>query len=179
MDSLSIILLDFARSEGACAAGIATVETLEGGPPSADIAYVLPEAKSAVAFAVPLDPELILPYFTKQERTSVEQNIIQANTRASGISLEMANYLQLRGFASTPIPANLRYRADTPGGAGDMYPDISHRYLAVRSGVGYFGLSGNVITPVEGAAVIRADAHFDSVGGLFDCGLASCQYGMV
>jgi epoxyqueuosine reductase QueG len=33
-------------------------------------------------------------------------------------------------------------------------PDISHRYLAVRSGIGWFGFSGNVITKDYGAAVI-------------------------
>jgi epoxyqueuosine reductase QueG len=35
----------------------------------------------------------------------------------------------------------------------DFMPDISHRYLAVRSGVGWFGLSGNVITKQNGASV--------------------------
>ena len=35
-----------------------------------------------------------------------------------------------------------------------MYPELSLRYLAVRSGVGHFGLSGNVITKDHGAAVI-------------------------
>jgi len=154
MDSLSEMLLDFAKHEGACAAGIATTETLSGGPPSADLTYVMPRAKSAIAFAVPLNQDLILPYLSKQDRLSVERDIIQANSRASGISLELANYLQMRGIEATPIPANLRYRRDTPNGIWDMYPDISHRYLAVRSGVGYFGLSGNVITPTEGAAVI-------------------------
>jgi epoxyqueuosine reductase QueG len=36
----------------------------------------------------------------------------------------------------------------------DFLPDISHRYLAARSGVGWFGLSGNIITPSHGAAVV-------------------------
>jgi epoxyqueuosine reductase len=154
MDALSETLLDFARHEGACAVGIATVETLAEGPPSADITYVMPEAKSAVAFAVPLNQDLILPYLTKRDRLSVERDIIRANSRASGISLELANYLQMRGIEATPVLANLRYRADTPNGIWDMYPDISHRYLAIRSGVGYIGLSGNVITPTEGAPII-------------------------
>ena len=35
-----------------------------------------------------------------------------------------------------------------------MKPDVSLRYLAVRSGVGWFGLSGNVITAEQGAAII-------------------------
>jgi epoxyqueuosine reductase QueG len=34
------------------------------------------------------------------------------------------------------------------------YPDIAHRYLAMRSGVGYMGLYGNILHPAHGAAVI-------------------------
>ena len=47
---------DYLTCEGACAVGVATTETLAGGPPSTDLEYVLPGAKSAVSFAVPLDP---------------------------------------------------------------------------------------------------------------------------
>jgi epoxyqueuosine reductase QueG len=73
---------------------------------------------------------------------------------ASGISLELANYLSQKGFPSTPLTANTSYRSDTKRGYMDEKPPVSHRYLAVRSGVGFFGLSGNVLTPGEGAAVI-------------------------
>jgi epoxyqueuosine reductase len=52
------------------------------------------------------------------------------------------------------VPANAVYRRDTRRGMLDFIPDLSHRYLAVRSGVGWFGLSGNVITKTHGAAVI-------------------------
>jgi epoxyqueuosine reductase QueG len=33
-------------------------------------------------------------------------------------------------------------------------PNVSLRYLAARSGIGWFGLSGNVIRENEGAALI-------------------------
>jgi epoxyqueuosine reductase QueG len=36
----------------------------------------------------------------------------------------------------------------------DFKLDISHRYLAVQSGVGWFGLSGNVIAKQSGASVV-------------------------
>ncbi|MBW2368538.1 MAG: epoxyqueuosine reductase, partial [Deltaproteobacteria bacterium] len=36
----------------------------------------------------------------------------------------------------------------------DEMPPISHRYLAVRAGLGHFGLSGNVIRKEEGAGII-------------------------
>ena len=46
---------DLARCYGAGEVGIITTEMLEGGPPCTDLTYVLPNAKSAVSFGVPLD----------------------------------------------------------------------------------------------------------------------------
>ncbi len=82
------------------------------------------------------------------------QNNIHINVMASGISLELANYLKHKGFPSVPLSANTAYRTDTNNGIYDEKPPISHRYLAVRSGVGFFGLSGNVLTKTDGAAII-------------------------
>ena len=59
MKELSRTVMDYVMSLGACAAGIATVNTLAGGPPSADLRYILPSAQSAVVFALPLDQALI------------------------------------------------------------------------------------------------------------------------
>lgn len=154
MKSLSETVIDFVKAEGVCAAGIATVETLAGGPPSADLTYVLPEAKSAVSFAVPLDQSLIPPYLSKKDRRSHERDNFRTNLVAGGISLQLSKFLQQKGYATVPLAPNEVYRQDTPRGAIDMFPDISLRYLAVRSGVGSFGLSGNVLTKSEGAAVI-------------------------
>jgi len=52
------------------------------------------------------------------------------------------------------VESNFVYRKDTARGPFDEKPPISHRYLAVRSGIGHFGLSGNVIRENEGAAII-------------------------
>jgi epoxyqueuosine reductase QueG len=171
MEELSRTVIDYVMCEGACATGIASLETLRGGPPSSDITFVLPEAKSAVTFAVPLDESLIPQYLMKKDRLSHERNNLITNSIASGIALHLAKFLQKKGYRSVPVAANYFYREDTlhaegeeifPGGSRDMspegelnrFPDVSHRYLAVRSGVGHFGLSGNVITKNEGAAVI-------------------------
>ncbi len=154
MDNLREIVLDQVKLGGACACGIATKETLAGGPESTDLAKVLPGAKSAVSFAYPLDTEAIDLFISKKDRRLHERNNIDVNLLASGGALNLAGYLEMKGYRSFPVIANNYYRTDTPGGALDMMPDISQRYLAVRSGVGYFGLSGNVIIPKEGAAVI-------------------------
>ncbi len=67
MKHLSQIALEFPLSHGAFASGIATVETLRGGPPSTDLSFVLSGARSAVSFALPFDRTTIVP--TLQRRT--------------------------------------------------------------------------------------------------------------
>ena len=94
------------------------------------------------------------PYLRKEDRRSYELDNIRTNTLVSGISLEIASYLSQKGYPSAALAANLVYRTDTPNGPHDEKPAISHRYLAVRSGLGHFGLSGNVITKEFGGAVI-------------------------
>lgn len=154
MNKLTQTVIDKVMGEGACDAGIATIETLEGGPPSADLPYVLPDAKSAVCFAVALDQSLIVPYLNKQDYLSHTRDNTRANKVASGIALDLARFLEQRGYPSYPVAANVVYRQDTERGLVDMFPDVSLRYLAVASGVAHFGLSGNVIRKEEGAAII-------------------------
>jgi epoxyqueuosine reductase QueG len=43
-----------------------------------------------------------------------------------------------------------------------MHPPISHRYLAVRSGIGHFGYSGNIITKEYGSAIVLASVVTDA-----------------
>ncbi|HHE75134.1 MAG TPA: epoxyqueuosine reductase [Desulfobacteraceae bacterium] len=159
MEKLSRIVQEFAQIEGACHVGISTVKTLEGGPSSTDLTYVLPGAKSAISFAVAIDQKVIPPYLMKTDRIAFENEIIRINALASGIALHLANYLSQKGYPSVPVAANNVYRPPTSGGvpgylADLYYPDIAHRYLAVRSGVGHMGLSGNVLSNHHGASII-------------------------
>jgi len=154
MEHLTETAREFVLDEGACAVGIATLDTLRGGPPSAELRYVLPQARSAVSFAVALDQTLIEPFLAKRDRRAHERDNIRANTLSSGIALNLAKWLEQEGYPSVPIASNNVYRLEVPRGRVAMDPDISLRYLAVRSGVGHFGLSGNVITDSHGAGVI-------------------------
>jgi hypothetical protein len=52
-------MTELLMTQGVPLVGVSTRETLEGGPPSTDLEYVLPGAKSAITFAVPLDQEKI------------------------------------------------------------------------------------------------------------------------
>jgi epoxyqueuosine reductase QueG len=155
MNDLKMLTLDYPLSEGAIGSGIATIDSLRGGPPSTDLTEVFPEARSAIVFAVPLDQRLIDPFLNKTDRLSHERDNIRTNNVAAGIAVGLADYLRQKGIQSTAISPNKVYRpAELKKGL--MLPDISLRYLAVAAGVGHFGLSGNVITKEYGAGVILA-----------------------
>jgi len=142
------------RSYGGARIGITTRETLAGGPPSTDLTYILPEAKSAITFALPLNKSFIRPFLAKEDRLSHERDNLQVNIFATGLAAHIAKHLEQKGFPSQGVVSNESYRDEKPWGRLGMNPDLSHRYLAVRSGVGWFGFSGNVITPEYGASVI-------------------------
>lgn len=167
---------DFARREGAAAAGVARVEDLTSAPASADPAYVLDGATAVVTFAVGMATQPIHAYLAKQDRLGLEREMIDANVRASGIALHLTNYLRGRGHQAEPVAANLVYRPsdegadDTASGAYDptapVYPDLAHRYMAVCAGLGHMGRSGNFLLHPShgdyGAAVILASVVTDA-----------------
>jgi len=159
---LTEALTEMALSLGAFKVGIATTKNLLGGPPSTYLTYVLPEAKSAVCFALAFDQNLIEPYFRKVDHESLETNKVMTSTIADGIALDMANFLQQSGYKAVPQSANFVYRKDTEDWSLDMHPPISHRYLAVRSGIGYFGYSGNIITKEYGSAIVLVSVVTDA-----------------
>lgn len=154
MERMTQTIKDFALGGGAVDVRIATTETLRGGPPSTNLSYVLPDAKSAIVFTLPLDQDAIESFLKKEDMGSLNINNRRVNTMASGISLELSSYLNMKGIVSAPVTANGVYRKDVEGGAYTEIPPLSLRYLAVRSGIGHFGLSGNIITSQHGAAVI-------------------------
>ena len=59
VERLTNTVKDLVLGASAVTVGIAIPEMLKGGPPSTDLSYVLPEARSAVVFALPLDQGVI------------------------------------------------------------------------------------------------------------------------
>ncbi len=149
---------EIARDYGACAVGITTRETLAGGPPSTDLEYVLPGACSAVTFALPLDQDKIEDFIAKRDRSGHQDDYSRTGTMASGIAAQIAGYIAHFGYASVGVLSNEVYRNDAESQPRHLRPDLSHRMLAVRGGVGWFGFSGNVLTPENGAMVSLATA---------------------
>jgi len=66
MNKLTRRAMELACCYGAVAVGAVTVENLKGGPPSTDLSYVLPAARSAISFAVPLNQDHIDAWFAKK-----------------------------------------------------------------------------------------------------------------
>ncbi len=161
-EDLNQLLKDLVLNAGAIDVGVVTTETLEGGPPSTDLSYVLDGAKSAVVFALPLDQEKIELFLKKEDFHGHNLDNVRTNTHTSGIALDLARFLEMKGQAAVPVESNQVYRKDTPRGPFDEKPPISHRYLAIRAGLGHFGLSGNVIRKKEGAAIILGSVVTDA-----------------
>ena len=83
--------------------------------PSADITYIMPEARSAVSFALPLDREKIQPLPFKRDHAAHEQDNIELNVRASRLAKELALWLEEKGHAAKRVVANLNYRQEEEG----------------------------------------------------------------
>ena len=145
---------EFPINYGASIVGITTLVTLAGGPPSTDLTYVLEEARSAVTFAVPLDAAKTRDYLSKIDREAHQKDYTRTSVIADGIAAQLASFIQQFGYQSVAVMQNLVYRNDKPGDLNHRYPILSHRYLAVRGGVGWIGFSGNLLTPEHGPNVI-------------------------
>jgi epoxyqueuosine reductase QueG len=148
------LVFDWLETEGAVAVGVSTRETLAGGPASTDLDYVLPGAKSAISFAVPFNEEKIERFLAKKDHAGHQKDNFGTNIIVSRMAYGLGVYLDEKGHPSKGTASNAVYRKDQPRGIYDFKPDISHRYLAVRCGVGWFGLSGNVITKTHGASIV-------------------------
>lgn len=160
--SLEALIEEFLLERGALRVGIATTETLSGGPPSADITYRMEGARSAVSFALPLDRDRIRSFLAKEDRLGHEEDNLRANNRSRDLSWELAEMLRREGHQAKGLAANLRYRQDADDWALLLHPDLSHRYVAVRSGMASYGWSGNVGIRGHGTAVILGTTVTDA-----------------
>jgi len=152
--SLNQTVEDFLLERGVLKVGVATRETLAGCPPSADITYKLKDARSAISFALPLNRDHIRFFLGKKDRVSHEKDNVNTNLRLRSLSWELAQVLKQEGHESKGTAANLKYRREVKDWELTRPPDISHRYMAARSGVGSFGWSGNVGIKAYGTAIL-------------------------
>jgi len=167
---------DFLRASGCNAVGVCNREGLEGGPPSTDLTRELDSARSAIVFSLPLDQEKIERYMAKIDHGGHQEDYIRTNNVAQGLASEVAHSLRGFGFEAVPVfagntpsggdardpspqsdaqrEAARRYPAKESDLAAGAIPVLSQRFLAAAAGVGFFGMSGNILTESHGPAVV-------------------------
>ena len=147
------ILLD----QGAISVGFATKKTIEGGPPTTDMTYILPEAETAICFAVPLDKPKIRSFLGKElPRGHFDHVIDNGNVylKAYKYAKVTSDFLEEKGYKSAPVINNFKYREDVQNWRTKLPPPLALRLVAARSGVGSIGWSGNILVKGYGAAVL-------------------------
>jgi len=154
MASLKEEIVSIAQETGVDKVGFTSRERLEDAPPSGDLGYILPSARSAISLVAALDKAAIRAFLGKEDQMTHdnEHKVSYMKLREAGEAIE--RLLGDRGYeASFPYP-NFEYRQGQP--LMTMAPPLSHRYVAVASGIGWLGWSGNVITPEYGAPISLA-----------------------
>jgi len=164
--SLNKEIEQFLRERGAIRVGFANQQTLAGVPDITDITYKLPEAKSAISFAMPLDKKLIRAYLAKKlpnGRSNFEKHMFDLYIRIWRIEKELVVLLQKKGFKGAAFFPNNKFREDIPGWRLKVVPELCLRYVAVASGVGSFGWSGNVGIKDYGTTILLGAVVTDAV----------------
>lgn len=166
-DALEDRIKALALAKGASSCGIASVERMKDGPPSADPTYVMPQARSVVAYSIPYDDDILHSFLAKEAFLP----FIMHKKETEGLLYILGDHivalLESEGHTATTVQINAVYRpepgVDDPSEAVAMIPDFSHRYAAVAAGLGRIGWSGNVLTPEHGAAVVLCSVITDAV----------------
>ena len=154
--------------EGAGKVGIASVESFTGAPKGHTPADFIPDAKSVISFGIGLldaaverDRLFLNSQMIPEElRIPVQEYIYDTvaysmvNRRLEQIGLSIALFLEKQGYQSMCFPATYD-EANEPliSKIPDFQAPFSHRYVAVRAGLGEFGLSNLVLTPEYGPRI--------------------------
>jgi len=149
----------FLLDKGVIKVGFATQETMycPEGIPSTDFANILPDGQSAVCFAFPLDREKIRAFLRKDlphGRVDHNKDNFDIYAKIIKISEELVDILKEKGYNAAQITLNWDYAGKGQSKLLINRPLFSLRYLAVSSGLGRFGWSGNVLMKGYGATIL-------------------------
>ena len=151
MMSLKEEIASMARRMGIDKIGFTTRERLADAPPSGDLGYLLPSARSAISLVVTLDKAAIRAYLSKADLMAHTRDHRASYMKVIEAGMAIRELLRERGYEAETSWPNFEYRKGQPFNA--LVPPLSHRYVAVASGIGWLGWSGNVMTPEYGATI--------------------------
>ena len=161
MPELESKIKSFLKERGVNLAGVAGPESWKNGPPSIDPTYMMPGAKSVIAWALPFNVPAIYDFLGKKSISA--HNIDQARLAAKNnrFAKELVEYLRGMGHGATQVMTNNTYRRSPDIFANK--PSLSHRFAGAIAGIGTFGLSGNLVTREYGAAIAMCTVVTDAV----------------
>lgn len=145
-------ITSIAREMGLDKIGFTTKDRLKGAPPSADLTYVLPTAKSAISLCIAFDKAAIRPYLSKQDLWAHNTDHKAVLFKLKLVGQTIQRLLEDKGYQAVSPFLNDEYREEQPYYLA-MVPPLSHKYMAVASGIGWFGWNQLVLTPEYGAPV--------------------------
>lgn len=160
MAELESRIKDFARDLGIEVVGIAGPDRLEG-PPSLDPSYIMPGAKSAVVFALPMDVPAIYEFLGKKSPTAHNIDQKRMDQIMFWHSKRIADFIQSQGHRAKEVPTNSDYRRSPD--VFSTHPSFSFRFAAIAAGIAAQGWSGNVMTDKYGAAIYLSATVTDAV----------------
>lgn len=151
-------LRTYLLSEGADLVGFGSVGHLKGAPEIMQPRRYLPDARSLISIGLHIneascdliersvhDGSVPPSYHSYQMFT-----LSIVNPQLDTIAFRGAKFLEDQGYRAYPVPANmphlLKPSAEYPGGPGD----ISHKHVAVASGLGRIGWNNLLLTPQFG-----------------------------
>ena len=110
-----------------------------------------------MSFAVSLDRNVIRAFLRKDLPNGCkdhEKDNVETNIKAYRLAISTSKLLKEKGFEAVAVFPNFKYREELPGWELNMYPELALRYIAMRSGTGAVGWSGNIGLKGYGAAII-------------------------
>ncbi|MHA2281819.1 MAG: hypothetical protein ACXAC5_13330 [Promethearchaeota archaeon] len=139
-------------NSGAALVGIGSQERLKDTPPSGNMSYSLPDAKSCIIWVYPNSIDTLERFFSKKDRMGVKYLKHFAYSTAWTTAEKIAKFIEENSvYKAHPLIPNYKYRK-IKGRRFDQiqedkgHPDFSLRYGAVAAGLGHLGWSGNLVT---------------------------------
>jgi len=143
-------IVTISQDEGVDKVGFTTRERLEDAPPSGHLDWVLPGARSAISLCSALDRDAIRSWLKKQDFWPLSDSRHLSYNRLFDAAKRIESLLADRGHDVVVPFLNGQWRKGNS--YEEMIAPLSHRYVAIASGIGWLGWSGNLLTAEFGAA---------------------------
>ena len=165
MNTSQTIITELAKELGADLVGFCAFETAP--------TYLAPHLTHAVSIAVKLS-DAVLSTITDAPTYIYFQHYRTANALLDSIAFRLARQIEKMGYSAMPVAASQSQGKNAP-----YQGVVSHKTVAVKSGLGYVGKNGLFISELYGSkirlATILTDMPIDETKPVLENGCGDCQ----